>query len=89
VQADVDTQGDFVRTLAAEVRDASFAEIDDVVTFVSWLDEELSFLVSTNPLATLTLPCSWHWLLVWSTDETQMLVVANHPSIIRSTSRLS
>ncbi|KAG2590428.1 hypothetical protein PVAP13_5NG216600 [Panicum virgatum] len=45
VQADVDTQGDFVRTLAAEVRDATFASIDDVVAFVAWLDEELSFLV--------------------------------------------
>ncbi|RLN21742.1 hypothetical protein C2845_PM07G17030 [Panicum miliaceum] len=44
VQADVDTQGDFVRTLAAEVRDASFANIEDVVAFVVWLDEELSFL---------------------------------------------
>ncbi|XP_039808186.1 protein CHUP1, chloroplastic-like isoform X4 [Panicum virgatum] len=64
VQADVDTQGDFVRTLAAEVRDATFASIDDVVAFVAWLDEELSFLVSTNPLVTLTLPCSWHRLFV-------------------------
>lgn len=48
VQADVDTQGDFVRTLAAEVRDATFANIEDVVTFVAWLDEELSFLVSVS-----------------------------------------
>ncbi|CAO2165711.1 unnamed protein product [Urochloa humidicola] len=45
VQADVDTQGDFVRTLAAEVRDATFANVEDVVAFVSWLDVELSFLV--------------------------------------------
>ncbi|KAK3164893.1 hypothetical protein QOZ80_1AG0026170 [Eleusine coracana subsp. coracana] len=45
VQADVETQGDFVRTLAAEVRDATFANIEDVVAFVGWLDEELSFLV--------------------------------------------
>nr|CAB3477746.1 unnamed protein product [Digitaria exilis] len=45
VQADVDTQGDFVRTLAAEVRDATFANVEDVVAFVAWLDEELSFLV--------------------------------------------
>ncbi|XP_025819008.1 protein CHUP1, chloroplastic-like [Panicum hallii] len=48
VQADVDTQGDFVRTLAAEVRDSSFANIDDVVAFVAWLDEELSFLVDEH-----------------------------------------
>lgn len=45
VQADVDTQGDFVRTLATEVRDATFVTIEDVVAFVAWLDEELSFLV--------------------------------------------
>ncbi|TVU46399.1 hypothetical protein EJB05_05933, partial [Eragrostis curvula] len=45
VQADVETQGDFVRTLATEVREATFADIEDVVTFVTWLDEELSFLV--------------------------------------------
>ncbi|KAE8789122.1 protein CHUP1, chloroplastic-like [Hordeum vulgare] len=45
VQADVETQGDFVRTLVAEVRDATFASIQDVVAFVTWLDEELSFLV--------------------------------------------
>ncbi|KAK3161402.1 hypothetical protein QOZ80_1BG0076620 [Eleusine coracana subsp. coracana] len=45
VQADVETQGDFVRTLAAEVRDATFSTIEDVVAFVAWLDEELSFLV--------------------------------------------
>uniref|UniRef100_A0ACD5W1H5 Uncharacterized protein n=1 Tax=Avena sativa TaxID=4498 RepID=A0ACD5W1H5_AVESA len=45
VQADVETQGDFVRTLVTEVRDATFATIEDVVAFVAWLDEELSFLV--------------------------------------------
>ncbi|XP_051225147.1 protein CHUP1, chloroplastic isoform X1 [Lolium perenne] len=45
VQADVETQGDFVRTLAAEVREATFATIEDVVAFVAWLDQELSFLV--------------------------------------------
>jgi len=42
----VETQGDFVRTLVTEVRDATFATIEDVVAFVAWLDEELSFLVS-------------------------------------------
>jgi hypothetical protein len=50
VQADVETQGDFVRTLAAEVRDATFATIEDVVAFVAWLDQELSFLVSIDRL---------------------------------------
>ena len=46
VKADVETQGDFVESLANEVRVANFVNIDDVVAFVNWLDEELSFLVS-------------------------------------------
>jgi hypothetical protein len=50
VQADVETQGDFVRTLVTEIRDATFATIEDVVAFVAWLDEELSFLVSVYRL---------------------------------------
>ncbi|GFP94571.1 protein chup1 chloroplastic, partial [Phtheirospermum japonicum] len=45
VKADVETQGDFVQSLATEVRAASFANIEDLVSFVNWLDEELSFLV--------------------------------------------
>ncbi|KAL8138103.1 hypothetical protein V2J09_004104 [Rumex salicifolius] len=45
VKADVETQGDFVQSLASEVRAASFTSIDDLVAFVNWLDEELSFLV--------------------------------------------
>ncbi|XP_057524903.1 protein CHUP1, chloroplastic [Amaranthus tricolor] len=45
VKADVETQGDFVQSLAAEVRAASFTSIEDLVAFVNWLDEELSFLV--------------------------------------------
>lgn len=46
MKADVETQGDFVMSLATEVRAASFSEIEDLVAFVNWLDEELSFLVS-------------------------------------------
>lgn len=45
VKADVETQGEFVQSLAAEVRAASFTKIDDLLAFVNWLDEELSFLV--------------------------------------------
>ncbi|KAK3015608.1 hypothetical protein RJ639_005836 [Escallonia herrerae] len=45
VKADVETQGDFVQSLATEVRAATFANIEDLVVFVNWLDEELSFLV--------------------------------------------
>uniref|UniRef100_A0A0D9XVV3 Protein CHUP1, chloroplastic n=1 Tax=Leersia perrieri TaxID=77586 RepID=A0A0D9XVV3_9ORYZ len=45
VKADVETQGEFVESLANEVRAAKFVNIDYVVAFVNWLDEELSFLV--------------------------------------------
>ncbi|XWS64362.1 hypothetical protein CRYUN_Cryun06bG0179800 [Craigia yunnanensis] len=45
VKADVETQGDFVQSLATEIRAASFTNIEDLVAFVNWLDEELSFLV--------------------------------------------
>lgn len=45
VKADVEAQGDFVNSLATEVRVASFSKIEDLVVFVNWLDEELSFLV--------------------------------------------
>lgn len=45
VKADVETQGDFVQGLATEVRATAYKNIEDVVAFVNWLDEELSFLV--------------------------------------------
>ncbi|CAN1153083.1 Protein CHUP1, chloroplastic [Linum perenne] len=45
VKADVETQGDFVQSLATEVRAATFNNINDLLAFVNWLDEELSFLV--------------------------------------------
>ncbi|WOL11699.1 protein CHUP1, chloroplastic isoform X1 [Canna indica] len=45
VKADVETQGEFVESLASEVRASRFTNIEDLVAFVNWLDEELSFLV--------------------------------------------
>ncbi|CAI0458945.1 unnamed protein product [Linum tenue] len=45
VKADVETQGEFVESLASEVRASSFTNINDLLAFVNWLDEELSFLV--------------------------------------------
>lgn len=45
VKADVESQGEFVQSLATEVRSSSFTDIEDLVAFVNWLDEELSFLV--------------------------------------------
>ena len=45
INADVETQGDFVRSLIREVRRATYTNIEDVVSFVKWLDNEISFLV--------------------------------------------
>ncbi|XP_008783905.2 protein CHUP1, chloroplastic-like [Phoenix dactylifera] len=45
IKTDVETQGDFIGFLIKEVENAAFASIEDVVAFVKWLDEELSFLV--------------------------------------------
>lgn len=45
IKTDVETQGDFIRFLIKEVEDATFTDIEDVVPFVKWLDDELSYLV--------------------------------------------
>ncbi|KAK9065380.1 hypothetical protein SSX86_016763 [Deinandra increscens subsp. villosa] len=45
IKTDVETQGDFIRFLIKEVESASFTDIEDVVRFVKWLDDELSYLV--------------------------------------------
>ena len=41
-------QAGFVTSLAQSVREATFYDIDDVVDFVSWLDDELAFLVGAR-----------------------------------------
>ncbi|KAK2434055.1 protein CHUP1, chloroplastic [Trifolium repens] len=45
IKNDVETQGDFIRYLIKEVEGAAFTDIEDVVPFVKWLDDELSYLV--------------------------------------------
>lgn len=45
IKTDVETQGDFIRSLIKEVEEAAFTDIEDVVPFVKWLDDELSYLV--------------------------------------------
>lgn len=47
IKSDVERQGDFIRFLIKEVEGAAFVDIEDVVTFVKWLDNELSRLVRT------------------------------------------
>lgn len=46
IKADVEIQGEFVNSLIREVNNAVYKNIDDVVEFVKWLDDELCFLVS-------------------------------------------
>ncbi|KAL2963682.1 hypothetical protein AAZX31_17G215400 [Glycine max] len=45
IKADIETQGEFVNSLIREVNDAVYQNIEDVVAFVKWLDDELCFLV--------------------------------------------
>lgn len=45
IKTDVETQGDFISFLIKEVENAAFTDIEDVVPFVKWLDDELSYLV--------------------------------------------
>ncbi|XVF87357.1 hypothetical protein PTKIN_Ptkin18bG0113600 [Pterospermum kingtungense] len=45
IKTDVETQGEFIRFLIKEVENAAFTDIEDVVPFVKWLDDELSYLV--------------------------------------------
>ncbi|KAL8032473.1 hypothetical protein ABFX02_13G098100 [Erythranthe guttata] len=45
IKTDVETQGDLIRFLIREVEEAAFTDIEDVVPFVKWLDDELSYLV--------------------------------------------
>lgn len=45
IKTDVETQGDFIRFLIKEIETAAFTDIEDVVSFVKWLDDELSYLV--------------------------------------------
>ncbi|KAI8539866.1 hypothetical protein RHMOL_Rhmol09G0216300 [Rhododendron molle] len=45
IKADVETQGEFVNYLIREVNNAVYQDIEDVVAFVKWLDDELCFLV--------------------------------------------
>lgn len=49
IKADVATQGEFVNSLIREVNNAVYQNIEDVVAFVKWLDDELGFLVSVSP----------------------------------------
>ncbi|XP_068660831.1 INCREASED PETAL GROWTH ANISOTROPY 1-like protein 2 [Aristolochia californica] len=44
IKADIETKGDFIRSLIQKVKDAAYANIEDVLTFIEWLDRELASL---------------------------------------------
>lgn len=55
IKADIETQGEFVNSLIREVNNAVYQNIEDVVAFVKWLDDELCFLVSSYGLCSMKL----------------------------------
>ncbi|KAJ4955721.1 hypothetical protein NE237_012504 [Protea cynaroides] len=44
IRADVETKGEFIKFLIQKVQDAMYADIEDVLKFVDWLDVKLSSL---------------------------------------------
>ncbi|KAK1292662.1 hypothetical protein QJS10_CPB17g00865 [Acorus calamus] len=44
IKADVETKGDFIRSLIQKVQSAAYTEIEDVLNFIDWLDVQLSSL---------------------------------------------
>ncbi|XP_010241452.1 PREDICTED: protein CHUP1, chloroplastic isoform X2 [Nelumbo nucifera] len=44
IKADVETKGEFIKSLIQKVQEASYTDIGDVLKFVDWLDGELSSL---------------------------------------------
>ncbi|XP_077218025.1 INCREASED PETAL GROWTH ANISOTROPY 1-like protein 2 isoform X2 [Tasmannia lanceolata] len=44
IKADVERKGEFIQFLIQKVRTAAYTDIEDVLTFVDWLDGELSSL---------------------------------------------
>lgn len=46
IKADIETKGEFVNGLIQKIQAAAFSDIEEVLNFVDWLDNELSSLVS-------------------------------------------
>lgn len=44
IKADIETKGDFINGLIEKVHSAAYTNIEDVVSFVNWLDNQLSTL---------------------------------------------
>lgn len=46
IKADVETKAEFINDLMKKVHTSSFADVEQVLTFVDWLDQQLSTLVT-------------------------------------------
>ncbi|KAK1295149.1 hypothetical protein QJS10_CPA16g01767 [Acorus calamus] len=44
IKADVEMKGDFIRSLIQKIQSATYTDIEDVLTFIDWLDGQLSCL---------------------------------------------
>lgn len=44
IKADIETKGDFIKLLIQKVQSAAYTDIEDVLSFVEWVDKELSSL---------------------------------------------
>lgn len=44
IKTDIETKGEFVNSLIEKVLDAAYSDIEDVLQFVDWLDDQLSSL---------------------------------------------
>ena len=45
IKSDIETRGEFIESLIQKVLAAAYQDIEDVLQFVDWLDNELSSLV--------------------------------------------
>lgn len=45
IKSDIETRGEFIEGLIQKVLAAAYQDIEDVLQFVDWLDNELSSLV--------------------------------------------
>lgn len=46
IKADIETKGDFINELIQKVLTTCFSDMEDVMKFVDWLDNELATLVT-------------------------------------------
>jgi hypothetical protein len=68
IKADVQAKAGLINHLIAKLQQITFADVDQVLTFVDWLDQQLSTLVSGLHffLSSFLLINSFHPLLVCS-----------------------